>query len=358
MAEGFAFEVRRDDLAKTRLVAEALEPGEGEVLVQVERFAFTTNNVTYGQLGETLRYWEFWPAPEGWGRIPAWGFGDVVESRHPGVGAGERLYGFWPMASHALLRPGRVSPQAVFDGSEHRRQLPVVYNMYVRVAAEPGHEARYEDLEALFRPLYGTSFLLDDFLAENRFFGARRALLLSASSKTAFGLAHALHRRKEIEVVGVTSPGNVPFVERLGCYDRVVPYDAIGALAVEPALYVDFAGDSAVRRTIHSRLGRELKYACAVGMSHREARPQGEGLPGPKPVFFFAPEYGQKRVATLGREAYEKRYGEAWRTFLPAAENAISVVHGSGPDAVERVYAEALAGRVPPERGNILSLRG
>jgi hypothetical protein len=356
MTEVLVFEVRRSELSKTRVVAEAIEPGEGEVLARIERFAFTANNVTYAQLGDTLRYWEFFPAPEGWGRIPVWGFGDVVESRHPDVRVGERLYGFWPMASHALLRPGRSSPQAVFEGAEHRRKLPVVYNMYVRVAAEPGHDARYEDLEALFRPLFGTSFLLDDFLAENRFFGARCALLLSASGKTAFGLAYELHRRREVEVVGVTSPANVPFVERLGCYDRVVPYDAIGALAVEPTLYVDFAGSSAVREKIHARLGGELKYACAVGMSHREAHPKGEGLPGPKPVFFFAPDYGRQRVGELGREAYERRYGEAWCAFLPAADQAFSVVRGSGPDAVGRVYAEALAGRVPPERGNILSL--
>lgn len=352
------FLVRRDDLGKTRLHSETVEAADGEVLVRVERFAFTTNNVTYAQLGETLRYWDFWPAPEGWGRIPVWGFGDVVQSRHPGVGAGERLYGFWPMSSHALLRPGKVSAQAVLDGSEHRRALPVVYNLYARVAAEPGHAAGTEDLEALFRPLFGTSFLLDDFLAGSRFFGAGRALLLSASGKTAFGLAHELQRRKEVEVVGVTSQGHVPFVERLGCYDRVVPYDAIGTLPVAPALYVDFAGSSAVRERVHAHFGPALKYACAVGISHGESRPRGEGLPGPKPVFFFAPEYGRRRVAQLGREAYEARYGEAWRRFLPAAERAVSVVHGSGHDAVARVYAEALAGRVPPQRGDILSLHG
>jgi len=353
MTEGLAFEMQRSALSKTRIVAEALEPGEGEVLVRIERFAFTANNVTYAQLGETLRYWEFWPAPGGWGRIPVWGFGDVVESRHPGVGAGERLYGFWPMSSHALLRPGRVAPDSILEGSSHRRKLPIAYNLYVPVL-----ERGNEDLECLFRPLFATSFLLDDFLAGNGFFGAKRALLLSASSKTAFGLAHELHGKGKVEVVGITSTANLPFVERLDCYDRVVPYDAIGTLAVGPSLYVDFAGNSAVRERVHAHFGAELKYACAVGISHGEARPKGEGLPGPKPVFFFAPEHGRKRSEEWGREGYARRLDEAWRAFLPRAREAISVVRGNGPAAVGRVYAEALAGRVPPERGNILSLHG
>lgn len=351
MTDGVAFEVRKDDLSSTRFAAETHGPGEGEVLVRVERFAFTANNVTYAQLGETLRYWEFWPAPDGWGRVPVWGFGDVLESRPPQVPAGERLYGFWPMSTHALLRPGCVAGDSLFEGSAHRRALPVVYNLYVR-----GGERGHEDLECLFRPLFGTSFLLDDFLRENGFFGAKRVLLLSASGKTAFGLANELHRKKAVEVVGVTSARNVAFVERLGCYDRVVGYDAIDALPLEPMLYVDFAGNSALREKIHSRFGPELKYACAVGMSHREAHPKGEGLPGPKPVFFFAPEYGRKRVEALGREAYEERYAGAWRAFLPAAGRAVSIVRGNGPAAAGRVYAEALAGRVPPDRGNILSL--
>ena len=52
---------------------------------------------------------------------------------------------------------------------------------------------RQGDYQALLRPLFMLSFLVDDFLAENEFYGARRVMLSSASSKTAFGLAHLLH---------------------------------------------------------------------------------------------------------------------------------------------------------------------
>ena len=87
--ETLDFQVRRDDLGKVRW-AEAqtradqpLEPGD--VLLRLDRFALTSNNITYGLVGELMQYWSFFPAPDGWGRLPVWGFADVVQSRAPGV---------------------------------------------------------------------------------------------------------------------------------------------------------------------------------------------------------------------------------------------------------------------------------
>jgi hypothetical protein len=71
-------------------------------------------------------------------------------------------------------------------------------------------------VQALLRPLFITSWLIDDFLADNDFFGARVMLLSSASSKTAYGTAFQLAQRDGIEVVGLTSPGNVAFCESPG----------------------------------------------------------------------------------------------------------------------------------------------
>ena len=78
-------EVRRDDLGTARVVDD--EPGrleDRQARFAVERFGLTANNVTYGLLGDDLRYWTFFPTPEeGWGRVPAWGFAAAVESRSP-----------------------------------------------------------------------------------------------------------------------------------------------------------------------------------------------------------------------------------------------------------------------------------
>src|SRR3546814_168499 len=160
-----------------------------------------------------------------------------------------------------------------------------------------------EGLQALLRPLFITAFLIDDFLADEDFFGAGQVILSSASSKTAFGLAWLLRRRGKTEVIGLTSAGNRAFVEGLGCYDRVLLYDDIAKLdATKPAVYVDFAGSAALRTTIHQHFGEALKYSCAVGLSHREMNPPGKGLPGPKPVFFFAPDRIKKRTQDRSEE--------------------------------------------------------
>ena len=135
----------------------------------------------------------------------------------------------FPMSSSVDLSPTRVSALALSDGAPHRAELHAVYNQYTRCAADPFYTADTEDLQALLRPLFITSWLIDDFLADNDFFGATAnaaqrgvMLLSSASSKTAYGTAFQMAKRAGIEVVGLTSPGNVAFCESLGCYHRVL----------------------------------------------------------------------------------------------------------------------------------------
>ena len=82
------------------------------------------------------------------------------------------------------------------DGAPHRRELSSVYNFYQRCSADPLYEANREAEQALLRPLFTTSFLIDDFLADNADFGAQTVILSSASSKTAYGTAFCIARRR------------------------------------------------------------------------------------------------------------------------------------------------------------------
>src|SRR5262249_7931123 len=154
------------------------------------------------------------------------------------------------------------------------------------------------DYQALLRPLFMLSFLVDDFLAENGFYGARSVILSSASSKTAFGLAHLLHTlRKDIRVIGLTSAGNTDFVRSLGCYDKVVTYDRITTLpAGVPVAYVDMAGNSDVRARLHRHFGEQVKYSGRIGLTHRASSEDEPPLPGAKPQRFFAPDQMRKRA--------------------------------------------------------------
>jgi hypothetical protein len=366
------FQVRRDQLGSTRCRDLADLPlAAGQVRVRVDHFAFTANNITYAAFGELMHYWDFFPvAPDAdgtaWGCIPVWGFADVVQSLHAGVAAGERLYGYWPMASHALLQPARLSPAGFSDAAPHRAALHAVYNQYLRCSADPFYTPDTEGLQALLRPLFLTAWLIDDFLADNHFFGTtaggqRGAMLLSAaSSKTAYATATQLALRPEVEVIALTSPGQVAFCESLGCYHRVLSYEQLHTLPTDlPGVYVDFAGNGGLRKAIHTHF-TQLAYSCSIGGAHVDQLAGGRDLPGPRPTLFFAPAQAKKRAGEWGAAEFNHRLVAAWRAFLtrvqdPAAPWLVVQTH-DGLEAVTAAYAQVLGGRGDARIGHLLSL--
>ncbi len=322
-----AFEVRRDDLRTARFVEEP----EGNV--RIERFALTANNVTYGVMGDAMSYWEFFPASEeGWGRIPVWGVGTVVET-------GATIYGYFPLASSATLQLGEDG----VERSPHRSGLAAVYNRYLPI--DPDDERT--DATLLMRPLFGTSFLLEDFLA-----GADGTIVLgSASSKTAYGLAFLLARANQA-VIGLTSERNREFTESLRVYDRVVTYDEVGALAREPVVFVDMSGDGAVRDAVHA--AADVQRSIVVGATHWERL--GSGGDSEAEVF-FAPSHIEAMTERLGAAELQKRMGAAWQAFMDGVDAFMDVERGSGPEDVERVWRALVDGEADPSRGHVLTLR-
>lgn len=356
------FIVARDNLEACKTIATGLPAidalPQDALLVRVERFAFTANNITYAVMGDELKYWQIFPAPEGFGNIPVWGFGEVIASKHPNVPVGERLFGYFPMATHLVIEATDVSKRGLRDGAAHRQGVAPVYNAYARVGGDPAYTGRQGDYQALLRPLFMLSFLVDDFLAENDDFGARAVLLSSASSKTAFGLAHLLHTRGR-KVIGLTSSGNTGFVTSLGCYDEVVTYDRVTSLPSDaPVAFVDMAGNSELRTTLHRHFGDQMKCSVRVGLTHRATEPDEGALPGAKPRWFFAPDHIRKRAKEWGPGGIEQRLGAAWAGFAPMLERCLTVIESRGPEAVRQVYLDALQGRIPPEQGHMLSLLG
>lgn len=354
------FLVAKDDLHRCRcgeLVAPT-ELAEGQARLAVDRFGLTANNITYAVFGEAMSYWNFFPAEEGWGRVPMWGFADVLESRHEGLQVGQRLFGYLPASSELVVQVDRVDERGFTDASAHRARLPGAYNSYARVEADPIYDAAHEDVQMLLRPLFFTSYLIDDFLAEADMFGAGTAILSSASSKTASALAYLLARREGVDVVGLTSPRGVQFTRDLGVYDHVVAYDELDSLGRERSVYVDMAGDAAVREAVHTRCGEELAHSAVVGATHHDSTGAvSEGLPGPRPTFFFAPDRVAKRSADWGRAGLESKLAAAWHPYADWVEGWLEVEHGRGPEALERAYLDLLDGRIDPSRAHVLTLR-
>jgi hypothetical protein len=319
-----ALEVRRDDLRTTQVV------DEGDGSVRIDRFALTANNVTYGVMGDELSYWQFFPASEeGWGRVPVWGLAQVVET-------GEWIYGYLPMASSVSM----TLDDRLFERSPHRAELPATYNRYMRMAPD----TPYLDEMLILRPLFGTSFLLSDYLAGD----ATPVVLGSASSKTAYGLAFLLAEGGR-PVVGLTSAGNRDFVESLGVYDRVLTYDEVEALRGEQVVYVDMSGDDRVREALHG--AADVRRSVAVGATHWEAADgafEGE--------FFFAPTHIEQMNERLGGAELQRRMGEAWVALMGRVGDWMEIERVEGPGELERVWRALVDGDVDPRHGYVVSL--
>lgn len=354
------FLIAKDDLHRCRFLdGPSVELEPGQALLAVAKFGLTSNNITYAMFGEAMSYWSFFPTEPGWGRMPVWGFADVSASRHDALEVGTRVFGYLPPSTELLITPARVDAHGFVDASPHRAGLPPAYNGYARVDADPIYDAEREDAQMLLRPLFFTSYLIDDFLAEGDLFGASTVVLSSASSKTASALAFLLSRRDGVDVVGLTSGRSAEFTRGLGVYDHVVAYDELATLPQGRAVYVDMAGDAGVRSAVHGHYGRDLAHSAVVGATHHDqmgAVP--DDLPGPRPTFFFAPDRVTKRSADWGRDGFEQRLAEAWRPYVQWTDGWLEVIHGNGPQALESAYLELLDGHIDPASAHVLSLAG
>jgi hypothetical protein len=354
------FLVKRDDLRETRIVdGAAPELSEGQALLAVRTFGMTANNVTYAVMGEAMSYWNFFPtSEEGWGVLPTWGFAEVEAGEVHGLEVGTRLYGYLPAASHLVVTPARAGERGFVDASPHRAELPSAYHRYLATGADPFYEEGTEGLQMLLRPLFFTSFLIDDQLADDGLATGGPVLFASASSKTALAAAFMLAQREGVELVGLTSPRNVEFVDGLDIYSRTVAYDDIGSLERGPATFVDMAGDAEVRTAVHSHFGDDLRHSMAVGVTHWEEFEGGGELQGPSQKLFFAPVRVTKRSSDWGAAGLEQRVAEAWGPFCEWCAGWLEVDAEEGFDAVQSAYLDVLEGRVDPRRANVLTLPG
>lgn len=350
--------VDRSDLRRLRIddaPPVALAPGQARL--EVERFALTANNVTYGAIGDLLGYWAAFPAPEGWGRVPVWGFARVVESAHEELEVGRRFFGFLPMSTELVVDASRVGDDGFTDAAPHRATLAATYNRYV---ATRDDEAPGSDAEALRMLLYGlfvTSYLVVDFLDEREWFGASQVVISSVSSKTALGIARLARAAGAVRVVGLTSPGNVGLVQELDVCDQVLAYDDAGELDAAPTVYVDVSGDGALRATLHRHLGTELRHDMVLGGTHWGAMGAGGGEPldGPTPTMFFAPSQIAARAEQWGRAELDRRMDDAWGGHATWAAGWLRIEERHGLDAVADAWSVLLDGAVDARTGIVCS---
>lgn len=353
------FEVRKNDLSAFR-VTEHATPGieDGEILTEIERFAFTANNISYAVVGDKLGYWKFFPVDEDWGVIPVWGFAKVIESKHPEVDAGERLYGYWPMGTHVVIQPGKVRDDQLRDMSAHRAELAAVYNSYARTSGEAHYDPAMDDERMLLMPLYATSYCLSDFLAANGYFGAAQVVVPSASSKTAIGLAYALKDAANAPAcVGLTSAPNLERVAALGLYDGVLAYEDLLAIDNEkPTVIVDMSGNGGLLSELHRHLGENMRYTSNVGLTHYDAGQMGPDFIRERSAMFFAPGHIKKRAEEWGPGEFQKKAYAFWHSAAIRSRDWLEIEHCHGIDSIQTAFERVRDGKVGPDRGLVVIL--
>ena len=356
---GWRFEIDRQDFTRARWV-EAPDIGQlslhdGEVLLKVDRFGFTANNITYAIYGDEVGYWRFFEGSPGWGIIPVWGYADVVSSSCAGIAPGERMFGYLPMAEFLVIRPERIGQSAFSDGAPNRAALPPTYNEYRRANADPRHAAPFEAHQMLLKPLLTLSWLVADMLTEVANFDAEQIVITGASSRTALGLTKALRElQPTVRIIGVTSAANQAFAERRGVYDCVVDYHAINPIPYAATCIVDISGNHEALGTLHDHLAGVLKRSVRVGDTAQSGS-AARDLRGPQPVLFFAPDNIRKRRGDWGVAVYQHRFEAAWDMLSAWMASWLHIEEVQGREGVGRVYHAVRRG-ASPDTAHILKL--
>lgn len=354
--------LNQQDLSQVKTVERQIDCTDltaNQVVLKIESFGFSANNITYALLGNKMGYWGFFAAEPSWGIVPVWGFATVVASAAPGIEVGERLFGYLPMASHWLVEAGKLSAYGFFDVHPQRKSIAPVYDNYLRCAQDAGYDSNKEALQMNIRPLFMTSFVLDDYVGEQINPTLERIVITSASSKTAYGTAHLLHKHRQArqlnyQIIGLTSEANQGFTQQLGCYDQVISYSQAGELRTDQTTWLlDFAGNKNLLITLQQALGNKLEKTLFIGATDVDAqhnKPAGQ-LTG---EMFFAPAQVKKRSHEWGQQGFAQRYAQAWSSFAALIENKLEVAEYEGFEQVVSVYQQALAGRLSNWQINLL----
>lgn len=351
--------VKRDALTQTAINETiAPVPSEGEILLEIESFGVTANNVTYAVVGDQIGYWTFFPAAEGWGIVPVWGYARVAASRVDDIAVGERVYGYLPMASHLIVRPGKIAAGSFRDMAAHRQAMSVIYNQYRRLDADAAHDRAQEDRRAVFEPLFLTSFLIEDSLRRADWYGARSVVMTSASSKTALAAAYGMGRASPgVRRIGLTGADKVAFVAGTGLYDAVLAYEGLASLnGTGAAVVIDFAGNAELLRRLYAALPEQIAYCLRVGATHHAERGDTGVLPGPKPAWFFAPDAATALIAAIGQEAYSAAIAAQWRGFVEVAASLVTIAQGTGMDALQRAWRAQVTGQARPDTAFVMRM--
>lgn len=331
---------------------------QGEVRIDVERFSFTANNITYAVLGDYLKYWSFFPAinqdgsdaSSEWGQIPVWGFGIVTESKSEQVPVGKRFFGYFPPAQECVMKPTNIANGTFIDGSEHRAHLPAGYNIY---RSAPTQDTQADNERSMLFPLFVTAYSIHDLLSNKDWVGAEQVLVISASSKTSIGVAYALRGDEHApESVGLTSTRNLTSVASLELYDTVIDYNSVSDIdASKATIIVDMSGNKSLLSELHQHLANSMKYTLNVGITHWNDLNEVTGINAERSEQFFAPGHIQEMIKRMGPQDFQSQSGQFINDSALKTRSWLHCKELAGLTKLSEVYQDVCLGNIDADTG-------
>lgn len=376
------------------------------IRVRTQLISLTSNNLSYARNGgPPLNWWDVYPAPEpcpapyndreAWGIVPAWGYGNVLDSSISDIQPGSLLWGMWPASGHIVelqLQPGEPAGHWT-ETSPHRSKLMTVYNHYEQVGSM---ELEKMQMASLCKALWGGPNLLNiSTFSDRRIhpFGFGQpwseddadltsavVISLSASSKTGRSFSWEMTRNRDTSTLGpfalvqlTSAPEAVPSFDtqlpvKSAAYTDI-PSAVSWAADFKPAriVVVDFGASDAVLQNIRAAIAKSLPTATvtvvAVGYENKiytAEELQARRATSAQKVQLNTSGLRDWTIKAVGAERYYRAADETWKrcvgdaTFANIVVRSLRGVEGAG--GIEGAWSDLCNRRVPPSIGLVIDL--
>jgi hypothetical protein len=356
----------------TSKVYQVPELDEGKVLMRVDKFGFSHMSLGYLMKGFTRTfagYHNFYKSSQGdnFYRSACWGYATVVESAHPKVAVGTRLYGLVPPSKYEVqsvsgfIKGSKGEPSIV----EMEMGENVPYNMRrfqeMEVVEGNNDDPVVEDWRIVVKEIYTMAFYMDEQLLVET--GMINSVIIScASSKTALALAYCLRMREMRYVVGFTSKEHLDFVKSTGLYHDVFCYDDVDKLPTDhTVVYMDFKCDGELRQRITLKMGTNLMYNMVVGPAAFQKRQKDQIFEKrARQVLFDEATWRERRrmVAEVTKTGRNEKLKYSYKSFVERMKQYIKLRHTNGAGALTKMYDNVYSNTASPSEAFVCSLHG
>jgi len=358
--------------ALTTRISEVPELGEGCVLLRIDKFAFSQMALGYLMKGFTRTfssYHSFYKIDEeNMYRSACWGYATVMESSHPKVAVGSRLFGLVPPCKYIMQPVGGTVPKSktgdpalvelAMEGVPFNLRRFQEMELIDENAANAGDKV-WEDWRCVTKEIYTMAFYMDENLLVDT--GMINSVIIScASSKTGMALAYCLRMREMRFVYGLTSKEHYDFVKSTDLYTEVYCYDDVANLPNNHTIvYMDFKCDGELRQNITLRMGTNLMYNMVLGPAVFQKRMKDQLFEKrAREILFDEASWRERRrmVAEVTKTGRNEKLKYSFKSFVDRMKRHVKLRHFGGAEGLTKLYDNVYNNAAPPDQAYVCSL--